>query len=147
MLTFYFLFKKVDVHAHYTPVRDWRSRYWNNTYLIPGHLMPKHDISSCLWKCHHVLFLMMWHKTAYGGRIIVSGCFFFIFFFSLSCQIKCTIVLFVFAFSILVLILLVSYFILIPFIKVLFVFDLVLQLKFLICFSFHFDPFFSWLFC
>jgi hypothetical protein len=41
---------------------------------------------------------------------------------------------------------LVFYFILIPFIKVLFVFDLVLQLKFLICFSFHFDPFFSWLF-
>jgi len=105
--------------------------------------MPKHNISSCLWKCRHVFFLMMWHITAYGARIIVSDCFFFISFFSLSCQIKCTIVLFVFAFSISVLILLISYFILIPFIKsfVCFRFSHSIKISHMFFFSFR-SPFF-----
>jgi len=52
--------------------------------------MTKPDILLSLWICHHVLFNMVWHMTAYGSLIVNNGRFFL---FSLSCQVKCTIVL------------------------------------------------------
>jgi len=43
------------------------------------HSMTKPDILLSLWICHHVLFYMVWHMTAYGSLIVNNDRFFFLF--------------------------------------------------------------------
>jgi hypothetical protein len=102
---------------------------------VRHHLVLKHDLSSYLWKRHHVLFLIVLSVTAYNNRIVISGIF-----FSLSPAKKehnCPLFFFNFcphSFD--------FYFIFITFITILFVFNLILQLQFLIHFFFSFQSLF-----
>jgi hypothetical protein len=100
------------------------------------HSMTKPDILLSLWICHHVLFYMVWHMTAYGSLIVNNDRFFFLFSLLPGKGHDCSF----FFFSISVLILLIFYYVFFSFIEVFF--NLVIQLQFLICFVFHFGLFF-----
>jgi len=104
---------------------------------IQHHLVAKLDILLSLWMRQLVLFHMVCHVTMYDGRIVVEYHFFLFFLFFLSCQIKCTIDLFDFFFNLssYSFDFLIRYY---SFIKFLFVFNLVIQLQFLIWFFFYF---------
>jgi hypothetical protein len=86
--------------------------------------------------CRRVLFYLEWRVTDYGGRTPMV--IWFPSLFSLSWYVMYIIVLFVFYFLILVCILLICSFIPFSFIEIFILFNLVLQLQFLICLVFHF---------
>jgi len=95
----------------------------------------------CLWKHHRVLFLWVWHATTDNGWFITSSCFFPPSFLSLTRK-KYTFIFFVFGISISILILSILFiYVIISFIKVLFVFNLVLQLPFIMYYFFHLGPY------
>jgi hypothetical protein len=95
----------------------------------------------CLWKHHQVLFLWVWHATTDNGWFIASSCFFTPSFLSFTRK-KYTFIFFVFGISISILILSILFiYVIISFIKVLFVFNLVLQLPFIMYYFFHLGPY------
>jgi hypothetical protein len=59
------------------------------------HLMVKPSLPPCPWKCHCVLFLLVWRVAVDDEWFVAGGCFFSIF-FSLSSRKKCTSILFFF---------------------------------------------------
>lgn len=90
------------------------------------HLVVKHGLSLCLWKCYCILFLLVWHVTMDDERFVTDDFFFFLLIFSLF-QRKC---LFVFFFNFSPCIFLLFIFILGPFRKVFCVFNLVIIIFF-----------------
>jgi hypothetical protein len=90
------------------------------------------------WKHHHVFFLLVWHVKAVDGQFITNDHFFF-FSPSFLSHIKKNI-LFIFGISISFLILLIFVLILDLFVKVLLVFNFILQPKFIVYYFFQFDP-------
>ena len=90
------------------------------------HQVSKHDLLPCFWKCYRVFFLVVRHMMMYDGQIVI---FFVFFFFSLYKVHDCPFCFCIFSLSHRFWI---SYLVLTRFIKVLFVFNLVLQLQFLI---------------
>jgi hypothetical protein len=99
------------------------------------HMVAKSSLPMSLWMCHHVLFHVVWHVAA---RLLSMILHFFSSYF-LTPDSSSTPLSF-FCSSNPVLILVISYFVLIPFIEVFLVFNLVLQLQFLICFVLLFGP-------
>ena len=79
------------------------------------HLMVGPTILLSLWKCHYVLFLLMWHVVADDRQFVVGGLF-LLFIFSLF-QRKYMPVFFLLVFFILVLIFFIVYFYHWPFYK------------------------------
>ena len=80
------------------------------------HLMVGPTILLSLWKCHYVLFLLMWHVVADDGQFVVGGLF-LLFIFSLF-QRKYMPVFFLLVFLFQSLYFLLFIFIIGPFIKV-----------------------------
>jgi len=93
------------------------------------------DLSPCIWKCHHILSLMVRRVSALDEHFVIGG-HFFLFFFSLLPK-KYMFVLFIFCISILVIILFISIFYLgLFFINFLFVFNLIIELQLVMYFFF-----------
>jgi hypothetical protein len=66
------------------------------------HSMTKPCLSTCLWKCHRVLFLLVWHVMMDDCQFVTGGYFFFLpsflsllekvnvfFFIFNACRVKC----------------------------------------------------------
>ena len=66
------------------------------------HSMAKPCLSTCLWKCHRVLFLLVWHVMMDDCQFVTGGYFFFLpsflsllekvnvfFFIFNACRVKC----------------------------------------------------------
>jgi hypothetical protein len=134
---FYFLIKKLLVHPHIA-TGVWRLCHsgdvcnvvwWLNQVI---HSLPECATVSSSTSCGVCMLIMV------GLPLMIDFFFCFFFLFSLR-QFKCTIVLFVCYFLISVLILWISYFILIPFIEVLFSFQFYhsITIYHMFCFSFQ----------
>jgi hypothetical protein len=91
----------------------------------------------CCWKCHLILFLPMRLAMEANGWFNASNCFFF----SLSYRKRYILAIFVFDILILILIFLIFNFFLDNFINVLFIFNLVFQLQFVIYYVFQFGSY------
>jgi hypothetical protein len=99
------------------------------------HLMVKHDFSSCSWKRYHALFLLIW-CVATNDRWFVTGDHFFFFFYLLEKVYVYSLFIWFFNFSPYVFLL--HIFVIGPFIKKIYVFNLVLKLQFVIYYFFQF---------
>jgi hypothetical protein len=105
--------------------------FWT-AHAIPP--VAKLDLPSCQWKRQHVILLLVQRVLVF----VTSDSFSFFFLFSLLPK-RYMLVLFVFGISISVLIILIYNVFLGPFIKILFVLNLVLQLQFVIYHLFQFN--------